>query len=208
SSSRAADDIRVGEIAIDDRPRATVLSEATIDLTVTEADRPVPCRITVVNSRGALLSTGAGSDGHLAVRPGVIYTGDGHARFGLPAGDYTVYAGRGFEYGIASVAVSLKPGEVVTKKLSIRREVPTPGYVACDTHVHTLTHSGHGDATVDERVLTLAGEGVELPIACEHNLQVDYHAAAVKRCVSRYFTPVIGNEVTTTVGHFNIFPVA
>jgi len=35
--------------------------------------------------------------------------------------------------------------------------------VACDTHVHTFTYSGHGDATVDERMLTLAGEGIELP---------------------------------------------
>jgi hypothetical protein len=29
----------------------------------------------------------------------------------------------------------------------------------------------------------------------------------VKQQVRRYFTPVVGNEVTTAVGHFNIFPV-
>jgi hypothetical protein len=59
---------------------------------------------------------------------------------------------------------------------------------------------------LDERVLTLAGEGVELPIATEHNLQVDYHAAAVRQGVRRHFTPVVGNEVTTAIGHFNVFP--
>ena len=110
----------------------------------------------------------------------MIYTADGTARFGLPAGEYTLYAGRGFEYGIDSVRVSLKPGDTARKELTIRREVPTPGYVACDTHVHTLTHSGHGDATDVERAITLAGEGIELPIATDHNMQVDYHAAAVK----------------------------
>src|SRR5262249_45678526 len=82
----------------------------------------------------------------------------------------------------------------------------TRGYVSCDTHIHTLTHSGHGDATTDERVLTIAGEGIQLPIATEHNVQVDYHAAAVKQGVRDYFTPVVGNEVTTAVGHFCIFP--
>src|SRR5205085_6828885 len=69
-------------------------------------------------------------------------------------------------------------------------------------------YSGHGDATADERVLTLAGEGVELPIITEHNRHVDYTAAAVKHGVRRFFTPVVGNEVTTAVGHFNIFPIS
>jgi len=85
--------------------------------------------------------------------------------------------------------------------------VPTAGYVACDTHVHSLTHSGHGDASVDERMITLAGEGVELPIATDHNVQIDHTPFAAKMKVSQYFTPVTGNEVTTDNGHFNIFPV-
>jgi hypothetical protein len=95
---------------------------------------------------------------------------------------------------------------VVRKELAIGREVPTPGYVSCDTHVHTLTYSGHGDCTLDERMLTIAGEGIELPIATDHNCQIDYQAAAVRMGVRGYFTPVVGNEVTTSLGHFNIFP--
>ncbi|MBT5018999.1 MAG: CehA/McbA family metallohydrolase, partial [Planctomicrobium sp.] len=82
----------------------------------------------------------------------------------------------------------------------------TTGYVACDTHVHTRTHSGHGDSTVQERMITLAGEGVELPIATDHNVQIDHRPFANEMKVNRYFTPVTGNEVTTPVGHFNIFP--
>jgi hypothetical protein len=206
---KTPDDIRVGEIVVDDRPVAGVLSETNVEVTVLEragAPKPVPCRLTVLNANGALMTVGATSGERLAVRPGVLYTGDGKARFGLPAGDYTIIAGRGFEYGIDSVKVSVRPGEVVRKTLSIRREVPTEGYISCDTHVHTLTYSGHGDATVDERVLTIAGEGLELPIATEHNRQVDYQAAAMRQGVREYFTPVVGNEVTTAVGHFNIFP--
>jgi hypothetical protein len=208
ATGKTADDIRVGEITLDDRPMATVLSEATVEVTVREEGRPVPCRITILNARGALAATGAKSTDRLAVRAGVIYTADGTARFTLPAGDHTLHAGRGFEYGVATERVTLKPGDTLRKELTIRREVPTPGYVACDTHVHTLTHSGHGDSTDVERAITLAGEGIELPIATEHNLQVDYQAAAVKAGVRSRFTPVVGNEVTTAVGHFNVFPLS
>jgi hypothetical protein len=209
---KVADDIRVGEISLDDRPLRQVLSEATVDVTVLDAGQagkatPLPCRLTILDARGSLAAVGAASADHLAVRTGVVYTGTGQARFGLPAGDYTVYAGRGFAYGIDSVRLSLRPGDVVRKTLAIRREVPTPGYASCDTHVHTLTHSGHGDATLKERVVTLAGEGIELLVATEHNLQVDYETAAIQQGVRQYFTPVVGNEVTTAVGHFNVFPM-
>jgi hypothetical protein len=85
--------------------------------------------------------------------------------------------------------------------------VPTSGYVACDTHIHTLTYSGHGDASIAERMITLAGEGIELPIATDHNVHIDYQLQAEKLGVRRHFTPVIGNEVTTNIGHFNVFPV-
>src|SRR5204862_8111815 len=105
------DDIRVGEITLDDRPVAKVLSETVVEVTVREELGPnrtsfVPCRVTVVDERGALMTVGASSDGHLAVRPGVIYTSDGKARFTLPAGEYTVFGGRGFAYSVASARLT------------------------------------------------------------------------------------------------------
>jgi hypothetical protein len=206
------DDVRVGEIELHDVPVARVLSEASVEVTVLEAGRadrpaPVPCRITVLNRKGALVTVGATSGERLAVRPGVLYTADGKARFGLPAGEYTIVAGRGFAYGIDSASLTVRPSDAIRKTLTLRREVPTDGWASCDTHVHTLTHSGHGDSTLDERVVTIAGEGLELPVAAEHNLQVDYRAAAIRQGVRDYFTPIVGNEVTTAVGHFNVFPV-
>jgi hypothetical protein len=205
----ASDDVRVGQVSIDSRPVRDVLREATVNVEVIDADArsPSPARITIVDEEGALQPVGAASDDRLAVRSGVVYTADGHARFGLPAGKYTIYAGRGFEYSLAQAEVELKAGETGRRTLAIRREVPTPGYVACDTHIHTLTHSGHGDASIAERMITLAGEGIELPIATDHNKHIDYRPAAERQGVRRFFTPVVGNEVTTSIGHFNIFPM-
>lgn len=203
------DDIRVGEIVLLPEPASEFLSETQLLIKVVdkESNQPVPCRITIVNAEGTLVATSAQSNQSQAVRTGVIYTRDGKTQFELPAGEYTVYAGRGFEYGIDQRQLILKKGDQKQIELKIGREVDTSGYVSCDTHIHTLTHSGHGDCSMEERMLTLAGEQIEFPIATDHNKQINYQPLARKLKVRQYFTPVIGNEVTTRWGHFNVFPV-
>lgn len=264
---RKADDIRVGEITLLDRKKRTVLSEATLEISVSrplrQSDLPfdidrdeiefrggkpgdadndryrnlfqklargisgndlgpdesrlltnqeipgvlVPSRITILNSDGSLQECLPGFEHEVAVRPGTVYASNRRVRITLPTGNYRVLAGRGFEFSLAEDNVILADGGKWHLNLSIRREVDTTGWVACDTHVHTRTHSGHGDSTVQERMVTLAGEGIELPIATDHNVFIDHRPFAKEAGVDRYFTPVIGNEVTTKTGHFNVFPV-
>src|SRR5438093_195175 len=218
------DDIEVGEAKLDSRPLTAALNESALMISVTDDDtqQPLPCRITVTDRNGSLfpfhvensqlsipdhqLSTNNPQPSY-AIRPGVVYTGSGTVRIGLPAGYYTLYASRGFEYSVRTQHFTLPPGRTYPLPMRIRREVPTQGMVACDTHVHTFTYSGHGDATVDERMLTLAGEGIELPIATDHNTLTDYSEAAREMGVQNYFTPVTGHEVTTETGHVHVFPV-
>lgn len=208
AKGRGSDDIRVGEIRLIQASAESVTSAAKVIVSVRDADsgKPSPCRITVLNSDGAMQSVGAKSNDQLAVRTGTIYC-VGRAEFGLPAGDFKIFAGRGFEWSVDSKSIAIQAGETANIDLTIRREVDTSGYVACDTHVHTVTFSGHGDSTINERMLTLAGEGIEFPIATDHNIHVDFENFAPKLGVRQYFTPVIGNEFTTKIGHFNIFPI-
>jgi hypothetical protein len=56
-------------------------------------------------------------------------------------------------------------------------------------------------------VITLAGEGIELPVATDHNILTDYSEAADETGVESFFTPVVGDEVTTAQAHFNAFPI-
>jgi len=211
TKSKNNDDIEVGPIRLINRPVQEAKSEATVEITVNEAPsgKPIPARLTIVDESGALAAVGAKSGAQLAVRTGVIYTGDGLATFGLPAGRYQVVAGHGFEYEMegSPLELNLREGDSTKVECSIRRTVKTPGLVACDTHVHTVTYSGHGDATIDERMITLAAEGIELPIATDHNTHTNYEPASRQSGMRRHFTPVIGNEVTTKHGHFNIFPI-
>jgi len=71
-----------------------------------------------------------------------------------------------------------------------------------------LQFSGHGDASALERQVTLAGEGVELAIATDHNHNIDYAPFQRELGLSEWYTSVVGNEVTTDIGHFNAFPLS
>jgi hypothetical protein len=210
STGSGADDVLIGQVTLIDQPAQKVLSEATVDVSVNQepGGRATPSRITVVDRHGTLVPVGNLSGPQHAVRPGVIYSRTGTVRLTLPAGRYVVYAGRGFEYSVASTEVDLIPGSSVSRRLSIRREVDTAGWAAMDTHVHTGTFARHGDAGIDERMLTIAGEGIELPVSAEHNTLVDFDDRAREAQVRQHFTPILGSEVTTpSLGHFNVFPI-
>ena len=57
ATGAAPDDVLIGEARIIDRPRAEVLAEATVDVSVHEAPggQPVPSRITVADEHGTLV---------------------------------------------------------------------------------------------------------------------------------------------------------
>jgi len=192
----------IGLLAVNATSSASVLHVHVVDA---ETKRAIPCRITVVDSAGKLAPIEVAKSPRLAIRTGVVYTSDGSADIGVPAGQYTIFATRGPRYSLArqSVTAGNTSADV---RLQIRREVELPGYVSVDSHIHTLQFSGHGDSSAEERLVTLAGEEIEMPISTEHNRQVDYAPFAAATGTSQYLTPVVGNEVTTPVGHFNIFP--
>jgi hypothetical protein len=201
------DDIKVGSILLDERPMKLVLSEATIDFDIVDENgASIPGRITIINADRVLQTIIPHNHEGLAIRPGYVYSGNGKGSITTTAGAFTLYATRGFEYSVDSMKVVLRAGDRISGKFVLKKEVPTEGWVSTDTHLHTYTHSGHGDASDQERVLTIAGEGIELPIVTDHNVAVDLEPIAIAMGVRRYFTPVTGNEVTTKVGHFNIFP--
>lgn len=203
------DDITLGPVRIIDAPRETWLRGGEIHVRVTDAatDAPLPCRLTVTRSDGTLQPLLALPETEVAVRTGVVYTRAGEATLFLPEGEYRVQAGRGFEWGLVSGKVKVRSEKRIELALSLPREVDTRGWIAVDSHIHTRALSGHGDATLRERVLTVAGEGIELAVATEHNHHGDYGPAAVSAGLADRFTAVGGNEVTTKHGHFNAFPI-
>lgn len=207
-AAKLSDDIEVRDIRIEPLPVAELLRQATVEVEVGSSEGPLPLRVTVVDAAGSLVPVAAlRTDAREAVRTGVVYTADGRTRIGLPAGEYVVYASRGFEYSAPSKRLRLRSGDTRRVTMRIKRQVWLPGFVSCDTHVHTLELSGHGDASVAERVLTAAGEGLDAIVVTEHNRLADYTPAVEKQGVGKWVRTIPGDEVTTALGHFNIFPI-
>lgn len=206
---KAVDDIEIGDLRWHPDPVEIALDSATVHVEVLEEAtlKSIPCRITIVDERNALFPVHPMEAEKLTVRPGVLYSGNGKVTFGLSEGNYQLFASRGFEYSVARYSLKVTKGLYQNISLTIKREVDTEGWIASDTHIHTRTFSGHGDAMINESMLSIAGEGIELAVATDHNHHTDFAESAQSMAVDKEFTSVIGNEVTTKVGHFNAFPV-
>ncbi len=205
---KTTDDITIGGFTIHDESLKDMLGLETVTVEVSEKStgKAFPARITVTDASGKLVQLYNAESLKTAVRNGVLYTLGKPAAMDLPPGDYRITAMHGTEYGLHEKRVTLKEGEPIKVSLSIGREVETPGFIAADTHIHTLTFSGHGDSSVQERMVTLAAEGVELAVATDHNHHTDFTPFEKEVGVSDKFTSVVGNEVTTRNGHFCSFP--
>jgi hypothetical protein len=201
--------IEISEIVIRTAPLDEALGLGRVQVaTQTDTGEALPARLSILDAAGRLVVLTRSSDDNFAIRPGVAYVGEQGRELWLPAGDYELAATRGMEWSRARQSVHVEPKAELALVFSLQREVDTRGWIAADTHVHTLTFSGHGDVSIEERMLTLAGEGVELAVATDHNHHTDYRPHQTRQGLQRWFTSVVGNEVTTDNGHFNAFPLA
>ncbi len=199
--------ITVSNVVLFRQPLRDLLNLRTIFVSVSDraSGQPVPSRLTIVDRQGRGAPIFSVSATNTGVRTGIIYSLGREFSFEVPDGRYDLYATRGMEWSLGHRAVTTS-SQPVTARLVIGRQVDTKGFIAADTHIHNLTFSGHGDAVIEERMLSLAGEGVELGVATDHNHFTDYRPYQREMGVSEYFTPVVGNEITTKNGHLNGFP--
>jgi hypothetical protein len=205
---KPTDDVLVSQIELHPRPLRESLKLGHVTLAVTDilGKTNLPARITIANAAGKFAHLYNVKPDLAAWRQGIIYNGGQVVEFDLPEGEWTISATRGAEWNRPQAPLRVFYGQKNNITLPLVRQVDTAGYIAVDTHLHTYTFSGHGDASLDERIVTLAGEGVEMAIATDHNHFTDYQPRQEALGASQYFTSVIGNEVTSANGHFNGFP--
>lgn len=206
---RSQDDITVGGATLHDASFSELMNLQSVEVSVRDSSngRYVPAKLTFTDKSKSLVPVYAGESDRVAVRTGIVYTLGTPTTCELPPGNYTVNASRGTEWSMDQASVVVTDTGAKPVELKLRRELDTTGWVAADTHIHTLTFSGHGDASAEERMVTLTAEGVELAIATDHNHQTDFKPFQEKLGLNDHFTSVIGNEVTTKNGHFNSFPL-
>ena len=175
-----------------------------------EAGRAIPGRLTFLGKNGPgakLFPSAAAAPDELAVRNNVIYSLSGRGSVTVPPDKYTIYASRGLEWSAESRELTLEPGQTADFSVRLKHEVDTRGWISGDFHLHTLTHSGHGDSNMKERIISLVGEGVEFAVATDHNHHTAYHPTIRALGAADAISASVGNEVSTPIGHFNVFPL-
>ena len=209
TTEQPGDDITFGRVRLIRESLRELLDLRAVEVTVDDGETgaPIAARITIRGADGAVPTLHYAEELHQAVRDGVVYTDRGVARFEVAAGEYELYASRGPEWGLARAPLVLEGDAPTRVALAIRREVDTGSAVSCDTHIHTLTFSGHGDSSVEERMVTLAGEDLDVAISTDHNHNTDYRPYQQRMGLEQQFLTVVGNEVTTSIGPFNAFPL-
>lgn len=124
----------------------------------------------------------------------------------LPAnGTYRVYASRGTEWSVASESVTGTADVDLT--FTLKRVVPTPGYIASDWHVHQV---GSPDSPVleDDRIRSAVANGIEMFAATDHDYVADMQPVVEQLGLTREVRVVSGLEVTPfAYGHFNAWPL-
>ena len=185
---------------------------SVLEYTITnETGQPTPVRLTFLrgdlSDPGVVFTNHAANPDQLAVRRNVVYDIDGTGMITIPPGEWFVIASRGMEYDIATMHIGPSHGSHVKWSATIRKAIDTAGWAGGDFHLHTLTHSGHGDSNMPERMISIAGEGVEFAVATDHNHNTDYNPTMQRVGADPHFTAVAGNEISSDYGHFNAYPL-
>ncbi len=210
--------IELRSATIDDKPFPTAFfkpnaptAAATLTFSIQdEHGASIPGRLTFLDPTGFEPTIFVDSDpapGILALRRNIVYGLGPRATITVPPGKYQVFASHGIEWSLDKKEMTLEAGKSYAWDAKLVHELDTTGWVAGDFHLHTYTYSGHGDANMNERLISLVGEGVEFAVATDHNHYTDYVPTMKSLGVQNSITSIVGDEVSTSIGHFNAFPL-
>ena len=187
------------------------LPHGTLTFQVVDREgRLMPARFTFLdadNNRNDLFPNPNAAPKKLAVRKHAVYTLDGEGTISVPVGSWDVMASHGIEWSIDETHIEVEEGGKYTWTASLIHEIDTTNWVSGDFHLHTLTHSGHGDSNMNERIISIVGEGVEFAVATDHDHNTDYQPIIDSVGANEHLTAVVGNEVSSPYGHLNTFPL-
>ena len=175
-----------------------------------ENGNAVPARLTFLNKGGEANDLFPNPDADpkaLAVRKHAIYTLNGTGVVTVPVGSWDIMASHGIEWSIDTTHIEIEEGGEYSWDANLVHEIDSTGWVSGDFHLHTLTHSGHGDSNMNERIISIIGEGLEFAVATDHNHNTDYQPIIDDLHANEHLTAVVGNEVSCSYGHLNAFPL-
>jgi hypothetical protein len=168
--------------------------------------RAPPVRLTVVGVEGTS-TPHFGPSFRADGAENLLLSARGIGEHPISPGEYRVVVSRGPEYEVLDRRVSIRAGVRTEISGNMARSVDTPGFISADLHQHAAPSFDSG-VSLPDRALSNAVEGVEVLVATEHNVLVDYRSVVATSGLGRDVYPVVGVEATThSVGHFNALPL-
>ena len=206
--------------------RVTVQPSGTLAVSVIdELGRPAPIKLTLVsnfdqshlgeNPRDFLYSIALGERKRAtSVDPtrtdyieNVFYVADGRVVAPVRPGTYDAVVTRGPEYEATHIPVTVVAGSVAQYNVQLTRAFPSNGWVAGDFHLHSTGSTDSGLSYTD-RVISAAGEGLDIATSTDHNYISDLSPYVDNLGLIPWLMPIIGIELTTfELGHFGGYPL-
>ncbi len=195
-------------------PARTTLELHAVD----ETGAPLPVHAIVRGVDGTqtprvLLAEPSAACPHVYAALSSVYAMEGCASLPLPRGNYEVVVSHGTTHTLEVSRVTAEVGKPVRIEAKLRRVVDTSAWTSCDFHLHAAP-SPDAPMSLEARVATLAGVGVELAVATDHNAITDYGPAVRALGIGDRLATVVGDEITSQAspgkhkwGHFNAFPL-
>lgn len=205
----------VYELAYEPLPLPPQLEPARAHLEIDVEDergRPLAAKATLLHSadpKRAVFPV----DGGLSGADRFAWTGNGRIVTEPPPGRYAVLVSSGPERDLVRRTLVLEAGKPQRFRATLRRVVPTPGWVAADLHLHQAP-SVDADVSLEARVISVAAEGLEFAVPTDHYVVTDLYPTIRELvrsgALARPLLTVPGSEVSTLwtrFGHFNVFPL-
>lgn len=169
---------------------------------------PLPTKVSIYRLEGGItgVPTHFGRESYNGGAFRIIYPHTGSESTLLPPGKYRIAATRGFFYSVEEKEVVIKSGEESKVTVSLKKWVDTSKAVGGDFHVHAKGSPDSQDSN-QLKVASMAGEGLELAVATEHEFVTDYQPYIKDMKLESWIRGVVGEEVTTHFGHFNVYPI-
>lgn len=191
--------------------RAPSVDAGRVRMTVTDpAGRALPVRVVFRAHDGRALRPELGRADRGFAHDRTVYLYEGKGSVMLPPGQYHVAISRGLGYTLYDADVTVTPARDVDLVATLRDALPTGDRLSADLHLHA-SPSPDSSVSLEERVGSLACNGIDFAVATDHNRITDYGPALARTGLGPWLSTMVGDEITSVGaplwGHFNAFPL-
>ena len=201
----------VGEGRSDSAPESVAVAAGETKTVALTAEAPGYLEIDITDSLGAALpckiSLQNGHDADPNAGPAHrFWSVTGLETFRVLPGSYTATVSRGYEYEVYQENIVILAGNTKTLTGSIEHSVDSTGLMSGDFHIHSVYSLDSHELGTD-RIRHMVGEGLEMPVITDHDVQVDLMPFVKELNAQQWVQVVLGSEISPMIGHLNAWPL-